>query len=201
MSVVYLKYIPEEAVRSVKLLFKGEDVIVIVKKERKTRFGDYRMLPNGGHQITINDSLNPYRFLITLVHEFSHYKAYRKFGAKIKPHGKEWKATFKYFMLPFLNPSIFPLELLPILANHLKNPKASTATDVKLLLALKQYDANTNKNYIFEVPYGSLFTLKDGRTFKMGKCRVKRYECTDISNGMLYLISPHAEVDIYKENN
>lgn len=189
-------FLPDNAFQGVQILFKDEPVSVIVKQERKTRFGDYRMLPNGKHLITVNGSLNQYRFLVTLVHEFAHYKAYKKFGTKIKPHGKEWKATFKYFMLPFLNPKVFPLELLPVLANYFKNPKASTATDVKLLLALKQYDAETNKTYIFEVPKGVNFRIQDGREFKMIKKRVKRYECLEIKSGRLYLFNASAEVEI-----
>jgi hypothetical protein len=32
-------------------------------------------------------------------------------------------------MLPFINPSVFPNQLLPDIANHFKNPRASSDTD------------------------------------------------------------------------
>src|SRR5690606_12444829 len=106
------------------------------------------------------------------------------------------KHTFQYIMLPFLNPEIFPDNLLPLLAKHFKNPKASSDTDSELALALKQYDAPNNKTFIFEVPLGKTFTLYNGRKFTMGKKRVKRFECVEVSSGKLYLFNPNAEVEL-----
>lgn len=188
-------YISPKAVSPVLELLKHENLTVIVKSERKTRHGDYRRLPNGKHQITVNSNLNEYRFLITLVHEIAHFEAYKTYGKFIKPHGLEWKRTFQHLMLPFLNPEIFPLELLPLLAKHFKNPKATSDTDTKLALALKQYDQPNGKTYIFDVPFGTLFKLYNGRVFKMGPLRVKRYECLEIKTGKLYLFNPNAEVE------
>lgn len=196
MKSVLQEYIPEQAINQIVSLLQHDNLIVKVKRERKTRHGDYRKLPNGKHQITVNANLNKYRFLITLLHEIAHFEAYNNYGRTIKPHGKEWKHTFKHIMLPFLNPTIFPNELLPLLAKHFINPKASSDTDTHLALALKLYDAPNNKNYIFEVPYGETFSLYNGRTFKMGKKRVKRYECVELSSGKLYLFNPNAEVEL-----
>jgi SprT protein len=64
----------------------------------------------------------------------------KSFGRFIKPHGLEWKQTFQHLMLPFLNPYVFPNELISLLAKHFKNPKASSDTDVNLALALKNMD-------------------------------------------------------------
>jgi SprT protein len=189
-------YISPKALNRVLELLKHENLTVIIKNERKTRHGDYRRLPNGKHQITVNSNLNEYRFLITLIHEIAHFEAYKNYGRFIKPHGVEWKRTFQHLMLPFLNPDIFPMELLPMLAKHFKNPKASSDSDIKLALALKQFDAPNNKTYIFEVPFGTLFKLYNGRVFKMGPLRVKRYECLEIRTGKLYLFNPNAEVEL-----
>ena len=193
-------YIPDNALTKVVKLLEHDNLVVKIKNERKTRHGDYMRLPNGKHQITINSNLNEYRFLITLIHEIAHFETYKSYGQFIKPHGREWKHTFKYLMLPFLNPEVFPKELLPLLANHFKNPKASSDTDVKLALALKQFDEPNNKTYIFEVPFGSLFKLYNGRVFKMGQKRVKRYECIEIKSGKLYLFNPNAEVELLNED-
>lgn len=187
-------YIPEASVTKVLQLLEHDNLTVLVKKERKTRHGDYRKLPNGKHQITVNGSLNKYRFLITLIHEIAHLEAYKNFGKFIKPHGKEWKTTFQYLMLPFLNPDVFPSEILPILAKHFKNPKASSDTDVKLAYALKQFDANTDKTFIFEIPLQSTFKIYNGRIFKKLKKRRTRYECVEVSTGKIYLFNANAEV-------
>lgn len=196
MKQVLQDYISKQAISQVTALLQHDNLFIKVKKERKTRHGDYRKLPNGKHQITVNANLNQYRFLITLLHEIAHFEAYKKFGRTIKPHGKEWKHTFKHLMLPFLNPTVFPNELLPLLAKHFINPKASSDTDTQLALALKQYDAPNNKTFIFEVPYGKTFTLYNGRIFKKGNKRVKRYECVELSSGKLYLFNPNAEVEL-----
>lgn len=145
-------YIPNKAVSQVLELLKHDNLVVKVKGERKTRHGDYKRLTNGSHQITVNSNLNNYRFLITLIHEIAHFEAYKTFGKLIKPHGVEWKRTFQQLMLPFLNPEIFPNEILPLLAKHFKNPKASSDTDIQLAYALKQFDAPNDKTFIFELP-------------------------------------------------
>ncbi len=189
-------YVPAHALPLVLNLLEQEHVMVKIKKERKTRHGDYRFLPNGKHQITVNSNLNEYRFLITLIHEIAHFEAYKLYGRFIKPHGIEWKRTFQHLMLPFLNPEIFPNELLPLLAKHFKNPKASSDTDAPLALALKQFDEPNNKTYIFQVPLGHAFLSNNGKVFKMNKKRVKRFECVEVKTGRLYLFNPNAEVEL-----
>ncbi len=198
MTEILEKYIPQAAVMQSFELIKVNNVHLKIVNERVTRHGDYRKMPNGQHQITVNSNLNPYRFLVTLVHEIAHLVAFTKYGRYIKPHGKEWKLTFQHLMLPFLRPEIFPNQLLPVLAMHFKNPKASSDTDAKLSLALKQFDAPNDKNYIFEIPFGGTFRLYNGRIFRRGNKKVKRYECMEISTGRIYLFNPNAEVEFLK---
>jgi len=196
MQDIILNHIPKHAHEQVLQLLEEDGLSVLVKKERKTRHGDYRRLPNGKHQITINSNLNSYRFLITLIHEIAHYDAYKRYGKFIKPHGLEWKHCFQHLMLPFLNPDVFPLRLLPLLARHFKNPKASSDTDIALAYALKEYDPPNDKTYVFEVPTGSTFKLYNGRVFKKGTKRTKRYECVEVKSGKVYLFNPNAEVEV-----
>src|SRR5690606_2098858 len=180
MQETLKKYLPEQAVLPVYELIKSHKVQLKVVNERKTRHGDYRRMHTGTHRISINSNLNPYRFLITLIHEIAHLVAFEKYGRFIKPHGREWKSVFQQLILPFLNPAVFPTELLPILARHFKNPTASSDTDVKLSLALREFDPLNGKNYIFEIPVGSFFKIHNGKLFKKGKRRVKRYECIEV---------------------
>ena len=196
MKNILGKYIPEQAVDPVFELIKNFGVHLKIVDERVTRHGDYRRLPGRGHQITVNTILNSYRFLITLIHEIAHLVAFVKFGNRIKPHGKEWKYTFQNLMLPFIRPEIFPKQLLPVIANHFKNPKASSDTDAQLSLALKQFDPPNDKSYIFEIPRGSLFKLYNGKVFQKGERRIKRYECVETATGKVYLFQPNAEVEL-----
>ena len=153
------------------------------------------MRRDGNHQITVNENLNQYRFLITLIHEIAHFEAYQNYGRSIKPHGKEWKHTFKNLMLPFLNPDIFPSEVLKILAKHFKNPKASTNSDVALVRMLREYDEPNGKDLVSDLPLGAHFKLYNGKIFRKEGRRVKRIECIEIKSGKLYLFNPNAEVE------
>lgn len=133
---------------------------------------------------------------MTLIHEIAHLVAFKKFGSNIKPHGNEWKYTFQQLMVPFIRPEIFPGQILPLMARHFRNPTASSDTDATLSLALKQFDKENDKNYIFEIPYGSLFRIHNGKIFKKGAQRIKRFECQEVSSGRTYLFNPNAEVEL-----
>ena len=196
MNETLSKYIPEHAVKPVFDLIVANEVHLKIVNERVTRHGDYRKGLNGKHEITVNANLNKYKFLITLVHEISHLVAFEKFGRNIKPHGQEWKYSFQRLMVPFIRPEIFPNNILPLLARHFKNPTASSDTDATLSLALKQFDKQNDKNFIFEIPYGSTFRIHNGKIFKKIALRVKRYECIEVNSGRTYLFNPNAEVEL-----
>ena len=197
MSEVLSKYLPEHAVVAVFELIKGNSVHLKIVNERQTRHGDYRKAINGKHEITVNANLNKYRFLITLVHEIAHLAAFEKYGRMIKPHGNEWKLTFQRLMVPFIRPEIFPHSVLPLVANHFRNPTASIDTDARLAYALKQFDERKpDILFIHELPTGSLFQIKNGKIFRKNGLRVKRYECLEIKTGKLYLFNANAEVEI-----
>jgi hypothetical protein len=200
LSDTLARYIPEHAVKPVFELIVANQVHLKIVNERQTRHGDYRRALSGKHEITVNASLNRYKFLITLIHEIAHLVAFEKFGRNIKPHGEEWKITFQRLMVPFIRPEIFPQHLLPLLARHFRNPSASSDTDTTLSLALKQFDQQNDKNYVFEIPYGSIFRISNGKIFKKIAVRTKRFECVEISTGKTYLFNPNAEVELLKMN-
>ena len=119
-------------------------------------------------------------------------------NGRVKPHGKEWKRNFQHLMLPFLQPSIFPNYMLTPLANYLKNPKASTDSDTKLSLALKENIAEEGKNFIFELPINSTFIFK-GKLYEKGNKRKTRYECIHLKTNRVYLFNQNAEVILMKK--
>ena len=200
MNEVLKKYLPERAVLPCFELIQQTQVHLKIVNERVTRHGDYRRMSDGRHQITVNATLNKYRFLITLIHEIAHLVAFEKYGRRIKPHGLEWKHTFQHLMLPFIRPEVFPSKLLPLLAKHFKNPKASSSTDTQLSVALKKYDTQqSDKSYVFELPIDSIFRIYNGKLYRKGNKRIKRYECVEVSTGRMYLFQPNAEVEPISE--
>lgn len=196
MDNILEKYLPSHSVIAIFTLIEDNGIHLKIVNERVTRHGDYRRMPGGVHQITVNSNLNKFRFLITLVHEISHLIAFERYGRTILPHGQEWKLTFQQLMLPFIRPEIFPNQLLPLIANHFKNPKASGDTDAHLSVALKKFDPENDKNYIFEIPSGGVFRIYNGKIFKKGLKRRKRYECLEMATGKIYLFQPNAEVEL-----
>ncbi|MDG1572058.1 sprT domain-containing protein [Robiginitalea sp. M366] len=199
MEAALEPYVPARALAPCMDLIRAHGVHLKIVRSRQTRHGDYRRLPGGGHQITVNAMGNPYRFLMTLVHEIAHLVAFERYGHGIKPHGREWKHTFQHLMLPFLRPDIFPDRLLPLLAAHFRNPRASSSTDSALAVALKVYDPGDRPPLVYELPEGCLFRLGNGQVFRKGPRQIKRYRCMEVATGKLYLFQPHAEVELLSE--
>jgi len=190
-----LDLIPEASHELVKPLVFEKNLNIKIVKVRKTKHGDFKKLRNGSNQITLNHINNKYRFLITLVHELAHFKVYKNIKKRVNPHGIEWKNTYKLMMLPFLNNKIFPNDILSKLATHIKNPSASTDSDINLVVALNKYDYfNDNKIFLNDLSEDYLFEYDQERIFLIQRKLRKRYICKELSTGKEYLFSPVARV-------
>lgn len=166
-----------------------------VSSARSTKFGDYRPPQRGHHhRISVNYDLNSYAFLVTTVHEFAHLLTWEEHKDRVKPHGLEWKRNFQRMMVPFLERKVFPEDLELAIGYYLQNPAASSCTDIDLFKALRVYDKETGAVVIAHLSDNSLFVLKDGRRFRKDFLRRKRFACTELSTGRVYLFSPIAEV-------
>ena len=192
MTTNFHKYIPENAINLAQSLVELHDINLKIVNQRQTKHGDFRQLTKGKFQITINNNLNEYQFLLTLVHEIAHHITFKKHG-RVQPHGKEWKQQFQHLMLPFLQSTIYPSDMLGPLAQYLKNPKASTDSDVKLSLALRENIAEIGKSFIFELPVNSTFIFRD-KLYRKGNKRRTRFECIQLETNRVYLFNQNAEV-------
>jgi hypothetical protein len=192
----FKKYLPEASVPYCFHLWKEKPFNFFVTKERLTKLGDFRFRKDRKLQtISINHNLNPYQFLITFIHEVAHYRAFEDHGLGIRPHGGEWKSTFRNLMLPLLSEKVFPKDILMALNRHFRNPKASTGSDLFLSKTLKSYDKNESngKSLLVDLPKGEVFELQ-GRKFQKEQIRRTRILCAELDTGRKYLISAHAEV-------
>ncbi len=191
-------YLPEASVGEVLELLDRYPCSLKIVSNRKTKHGDFKRLGLGHYQITINNDLNKYRFLITLIHEIAHLVTHKQ-KPFARPHGTEWKLNFQKLMLSFLRPEIFPPQILAALANYLRNPKACTDTDIKLSLALKNCDGEKLGKFIFELPENSRFSFNE-RIYIKGEKRRTRFACREIKTKRQYLFHHNALV-LFLENH
>lgn len=199
-SAILIKYIPEPAVSLIAQWIIELDFKLKITKERQSKLGDYTSPRDGlNHVITINHNLNPYAFLMTLVHEIAHLCTYNKHRHSVMPHGEEWKYEFKVLMQPFLNTETFPIDVLYAVRKYLQNPAAASCSDETLLRTLKLYDEPGKGTVLLEhLPYKTHFLYNGSRVFEKGERIRKRYRCKELSSGAVYLFSPVAEVELFE---
>lgn len=190
---MYSKYLNREAEKQILKWEKDFHVKVEISKPSKTRLGVFIPKQTGKNIIRINQDLNRYSFLITIVHELAHASVWKKFARKVNPHGIEWKDEFKRMMLPFLNPSFFPDDILRSLSLHMIHPKASTVRDIELSEILRRYNKSNNIT-IQDLKDGDCFRISSGKEFKRIQRLRKNYKCQELVSGRLYRFSPLAEV-------
>lgn len=191
------KYIPEAAIPQIESWLCEFQVSLKITAPRKTKFGDYRApRKNKPATITINNDLNKYHFLITLVHEIAHASVWQNYKSKAKPHGREWQDDYRLKLNQTISLSVFPDEMLLGLKVHLSNIKASTCSDHKLYKLLKGYDKPNGLVFLAELRKNAVFELKGGRRFVKGEKRRTRYLCRELNGKRNYTISASAEVKL-----
>ena len=200
MSKVLLKYIPEEALPLVAEWLKKYHLHLRISKSRKTKLGDFRPAHHGKPaRISVNGDLNPFHFIITLTHEVAHAAVWEKHKRKALPHGLEWQNTYAEMLNQMRQIVDFPEQVQKALLQHLYRPKASSCSDPILYKALKSIDQPNDLQLLEELEEGSYFSFHESRHFKKGKKRRTRFECIDLKNKRLYLISGLAEVKLLEK--
>jgi len=189
-------YLPDDTYEAVLDYLDHYKVHLTIAKSRTSVLGDYRhRVAAQHHRISVNGNLNKYAFLITLLHELAHLVTFEQYQHQVMAHGPEWKRNYGLLLAQFLEKKIFPDDIAAELKRSLHNPGASTCSEEGLQRILYRYDNRKQHYYLIEeLPAGALFALPDGRVFKKGKQRTKRFECLEMKTGKLYLFSPVYEV-------
>jgi len=199
LTQIFKTHLPSSAVQYCLDLWEKEPFNFHITRSRKSKLGDFRFRRDQQIQtITINSDLNPYQFLLTLIHEIAHLHAFKKFGISVSPHGIEWKKTFAALMSPVLVDTIYPIDLLIPLRKHMRNPKASSAGDLFLMKEMSKYDSeNLEEKSIFlsDLKPGNRFLLA-GREFEKGETRRTRVLCLEVKSGRKFLIAQLAKVKL-----
>ena len=188
-------YIPEESIPLISKWINELDISLKFVLPRNTKLGDYKYDNRNGHQISINNDLNQYATLITLIHEIAHSFVFKKYGSNHQPHGKEWKKMYKSLMLNFLKPQIFPHNVLASLSAHMINPSASSSNDINLILTLRQYDSKKSFT-VDQIKLGEKF-LYSGRLFVKHSYLRKRIKSFEVKSQKIYLFNPITKIEIF----
>jgi SprT protein len=189
------KFIPAVAVPRVLEYLHQYKVHLTITRERKSILGDYRHATSDkNHRISVNGNLNPYAFLITLIHELAHLVTFNQFGHRVSPHGREWKNLYATLLADFMGKDIFPPLVEQSLKQSMHDLPASSCADEDLMRVLKKFDRDNGLVMVEQLPEGQLFEIGEGRIFKKGKKLRKRFQCIEVETGKLYLFSPIYEV-------
>ena len=172
-----------------------------VVPRRATKLGDHRP-PSPAvpwHRITINDDLNRYAFLVTLLHELAHLTTHveHRGRRRLRPHGREWQGQFSRIIEPVVSKKLVPGELIDVLRAVVARPRAATCSDRRLLLALSRYDTvNQELMRVEQLQLGDLFQLETGRRFIRGARLRSRYRCIEAVTGVEYRVHGLAQVTL-----
>ena len=197
---IFSKYLPKEYVEYVVDLYLAHIVHFKIVKPRKTKLGDFRAGISGEkHQITINNNLNKYSFLITTLHEFAHLTTYNTYGGRISPHGKEWQKEYTRLIYPIIEKNHLPKDIETALLDSLVRVKASSCSDLGLQRVLIEYNSLNNESIPLEkLDKNSIFALNNIK-FKKGNLRRTRFLCEKIGSRKEYLVHALAQVKEIKE--
>ncbi len=195
---ILAKYLPKAVVDPVFAWVVRHQIHLKIARSRASKLGDYR--PPGNkqtyHRISINHDLNPYAFFITFVHELAHLLTYKQYGKSVQVHGKEWKASYRSLMKPFLEKNVFPPDLQRTVYQHLRNVKASSHADVELARTLMLFDGGKQETLIEDLQPGDRFLFRNNRKFQVVEKLRKRYKCVELANQRVFLFQPLTPVEV-----
>lgn len=193
---VLRKYLPEGSFERVIFYINFFKIHFTITLKRHTVLGDYRHpLPGGNHRITVNGDLNQFEFLITFLHELAHLITFEKFGARVQPHGREWKNQYGLLLQEFVALGIFPIDVHQAILKTIPDPAATANGETMLLSVLRKYNNEKQEGRtVAQIAMGGFFKTQKGQIFKKEALRRTRFLCTDYHTGAAYSFSPLTEV-------
>jgi hypothetical protein len=188
------KYLPENTRQYLKAWFADYYIHIKITRNRDSKLGDYRKLPDCSHEITINSTLVPQLFFFVLTHELAHLIAFEKYGRRILPHGNEWKETFRKMLLQSLE--VYDEDLRPVIIRFSKSPKANFMASPDLVKYFHVEKQDDKLVFIETLQKGDLFIYRNEKYLLEGLIK-KNYLCKHLATGRKYSFKPLARVEKY----
>ncbi|WP_353147742.1 SprT-like domain-containing protein [Chryseobacterium sp.] len=193
MSIQSLeKYLPQNTLNYLRIWFSDYYIHIKVTRNRNSKLGDYRKLPDNSHEITVNSTLTPQLFFFVLTHELAHLIAFEKYGRRISPHGNEWKETFRNMLLESLD--VYDEDLKPIIVKFSKSPKANFMASPDLVRYFHTEKQDDRFLFIEELEKGEFFIYRNEKYLLEGLVK-KNYLCKNLATGRKYSFKPLARVE------
>lgn len=193
MSIQSLeKYLPQRTLPYLKIWFADYYIHIKITKNRDSKLGDYRKLPDHTHEITLNSTLAPELFFFVLTHELAHLIAFEKYGRRISPHGNEWKETFRQMLLQSLE--VYDENLRPVIIRFSKSPKANFMASPELVRYFHIEKQDDRLIFIEKLQKGDFFIYRNEKYLLEGLIK-KNYLCKNLATGRKYSFRPLARVE------
>ena len=177
-------------------------MLVRLSPPRRTKLGDHRPPGRGraGHRISVNQDLNPYAFLTTLLHEIAHattWEKHRRRGRAVKPHGEQWKEEFERLLEPVVACGSLPEDIEGALSQFMRNPAAATCSDRRLMLALSRYDRDEpGRTRVEELPPAHSERPAAVEPEHRARRLRTRYRCFERRSGREYRVHALSRVEV-----
>lgn len=200
-KVILGRYLYADAVDGVFDFMNHHSVDLHITRDRRSKLGDYRWPQHGytHHTISINGSLNPYMFLLVMLHEQAHLLTYLQYHRSVQPHGHEWQDNYRRLLLNYAAKGCFPKECLPTMRRYTAQLPLYRPAGNELEAILQRYDENyapEDSLTLNDLPLGAIFRLKikPALRFKsMEKLRT-RYRCLELHTGTPFFVAGKAQV-------
>ncbi len=186
------KYLPQNTLKYLRIWFSEYYIHIKVTRNRNSKLGDYRKLPDNSHEITVNSTLTPPLFFFVLTRELAHLIAFEKYGRRISPHGNEWKETFRNMLIESLE--VYDEDLKPIILRFSKSPKANFMASPDLVRYFHTEKQDDNLRFIEELEKGEFFIYRNEKYLLEGLIK-KNYLCKNLATGRKYSFKPLARVE------
>ena len=196
---ILARYLPEAAVEPVFNYLSGNHIFLHITPERRSKLGDYRW-PQARHQyheISINGNLNPYHFLMVMLHEMAHHDTYLAYGTAVQPHGHEWQEAYRVQLLRYLY--VFPADIQTLLVRYTHRIPLSHTIAAQVDELLRHHDPNYHASQeltLDDLQPGDTFRLLDhpDRHFRAIERRRTRWLCESVDTQQQFLVRGAAQV-------
>lgn len=193
------RYLPQEAVTDIYTFLNSHSVHLHITRQRVSKLGDYRwpQLGHNYHEISVNGNMNPYQFLIVLLHEMAHLNAFLRYRNQIQPHGHEWQEEYRTLLLQYIK--CYPDDVAKVVLQYTSHIPLSRKLERELDSTLHHYDANYSSGEdltLDQLAPGTRFRLavKPQHIYLAQERRRTRWICLNLDDNRQYLVAGTAQV-------